>query len=174
MIILLIIFLLLSLTTLAAAAYCSAVQDTVKHHFYRSIYYQPGNMKTKFGFNWNTWWASHWKNKWMLNDENEIIVDKNGKNVPRLTRFLFFKIQAVWFYDAWHHYKMLKIGFNIIADVMASITAIFIFITFSPVIFIWVLIALKYFLIQSVIWNITFNKYYDDWLLKDLVTKIKN
>lgn len=174
MIILLTIFLLLSLTTLAAAAYCSAVQDTVKHHFSRSIYYQPGNTKTKFGFNWNTWWASHWKNKWMLDDTNEIIVDEYGKNVPRLTKILFFKIQAVWFYDAWHHYKMLKIGFNIIADVMASVLAIFIFIILSPTILTWIILAFTYFSIQAILWNITFNKYYDNWLLRDIETKLIN
>jgi len=167
MIILIIVFLLLSMTALAYAAYCSAVQDTVLHHFDDSVFYQPGTTKRKFGFDWNWWYRSHWKNKWLIDENGDVLIDpETGKRVPRLTGFWFIKFQAVQFYDAWHHYKMLKIGMNIIADVLASVTAVLTFITLSPTLGMWVVIGFSYFIIQSIIWNYFFNNYYDKWLLK--------
>jgi hypothetical protein len=103
----------------------------------------------------------------MLDGNGEVLIDpETGKRVPRLTGFWFIKFQAVQFYDAWHHYKMLKIGMNIIADVFASVTAIFIFVALSPSLWAWVIIGFLYFIIQSIIWNYFFNNNYDKWLLK--------
>lgn len=165
MIILATLFLLLSFAALGYAAYCSAVQDTVKHHFESSIFYQPGTTKKKFGFDWNWWYRSDWKNKWMTDENGELILDENGNRIPRLTKILFWKFQAVQLYDAWHFYKMIKIGMNILADIFASVAAIFIFISMSPSLWAWLIIAIVYFIIQSVIWNFFFNKNYDDWML---------
>jgi len=165
MILLAIVFLLLSFAALAFAAYCSAVQDTVKHHFESSTFYQPGTTKKVFGFAWNWWYKSLWTNKWMTDENGNVLLDENGNRVPRLTKILFWKFQFVQIYDAWHYYKMIKIGMNIIADVMASVAAILIFISFSPSIVTWIIIALVYFIIQAIIWNFIFNKNYDDWML---------
>jgi len=165
MIILAILFLLLSFGVLAYAAYCSAVQDTVLHHFESSIFYQPGTTKKKYGFDWNWWYRSLWTNKWITDENGNVLLDENGNRIPRLTKILFWKIQLVQFYDAWHHYKMIKIGMNIIADIMASVAAILIYISMSPSIPIWILIALIYFIIQAFIWNWIFNNNYDNWML---------
>ena len=169
MIILAILFLLLSFTALAIAAYCSAVQDTVLHHFDSSIFNQPGTTKKKFGFDWNWWYRSDWRNKWMTDENGELILDADGNRIPRLTKILFWKFQAVQLYDAWHYYKMLNIGFNIIADIMASVAAICAYIALSPSIPVWIGLALVYFILQSIVWNYFFNNYYEDWLLKDAV-----
>lgn len=164
-----VVFLILSFVALAYAAYCSAVQDTVLHHFDASIFNQPNNTKKKFGFNWNWWYKSDWRNKWMTDENGELILDQNGNRIPRLTKILFWKFQAVQLYDAWHYYKMLNIGFNIIADIMASVAAVFVYIAFSPSLLAWLIIALVYFIIQSIVWNYFFNNYYEDWLLKNEV-----
>ncbi len=119
------------------------------------------------GFDWNWWYRSHWKNKWLIDENGDVLIDpETGKRAPRLTGFWFIKFQAVQFYDAWHHYKMLKIGMNIIADVLASVTAVLTFTTLSPTLGMWVVIGFSYFIIQSIIWNYFFNNYYDKWLLK--------
>lgn len=165
MIILAIVFVLLSFAALAYAAYCSAVQDTVKHHFKSSIFYQPGTTKKKFGFDWNWWYESLWTNKWMTDENGELILDENGNRIPRLTKILFWEFQAVQLYDAWHYYKMIKIGMNILADIFASVAAVLFFISAHPTIPVWILIAAIYFIAQALIWNITFNKNYDDWML---------
>lgn len=165
MIFLAILFLLLSFGALAYAAYCSAVQDTVLHHFTSSVFYQPGTTKKKYGFDWNWWYKSDWRNKWITDENGNLVLDENGNKIPRLTKILFWEFQAVQFYDAWHHYKMIKIGMNILADIFASVATIFIFIIFHPTILAWFFIALIYFIIQSIIWNLTFNKNYDYWML---------
>jgi hypothetical protein len=171
-----IVFFILSIVALSYAAYCSAVQDTVKHHFDDSIFYDPETTKTKFGFNRHWWFRSLGTNKWMLNENGEILIDpETGKRVPRLTGFWFIKFQAVQLYDAWHFYKMLKIGMNIIADVTASVLAVLIFIVLSPTILAWVIIAVSYFIIQAINWNYFFNNNYDDWLLRsDSKLKLEN
>ena len=161
-----IVFLLLSFTALAIAAYCSAVQDTVLHHFDASVFNQPLNVTRKFGFLWNWWYRSDWKNKWMTDENGELILDKYGNRIPRLTKILFWKFQFVQIYDAWHYYKMLNIGFNIIADILASAAAVCVYIALSPSIPIWIGLALVYFILQSIVWNYFFNNYYEDWLLK--------
>lgn len=166
MIILAILFLLLSFVALAYAAYCSAVQDTVLHHFTSSVFYQPETTKKKYGFDWNWWYRSDWKNKWITDENGELILDSSGNRIPRLTKILFWKFQAVQFYDAWHHYKMIKIGMNIIADIMASVTSVLIFISMNPSLLAWIVIAFVYFIVQSIIWNWMFNNNYDDWMLK--------
>lgn len=165
MILLSIVFLILSFVVLGYAAYCSAVQDTVKHHFEASTFYQPGTTKKKFGFDWNWWYRSLWTNKWMLDENGNVLLDENGNRIPRLTKIWFLKWQFVQIYDAWHFYKMLKIGMNIIADVMASVAAVLTFIYMSPSIPVWIVIAVLYFIIQSIIWNYIFNNNYDDWML---------
>lgn len=165
MILLAILFLFLSFGALAYAGYCSAVQDTVLHHFTSSIFYQPGTTKKKYGFDWNWWYKSDWRNKWMTDKDGNLLLDKFGNRIPRLTKILFWKIQLVQFYDAWHHYKMLKIGMNIIADIMASIAAILIFISLSPSIVVWTIIGILYFICQAFIWNWMFNNNYNNWML---------
>jgi len=176
MLILAIVFLILSLVLLFFAGRFSAIQDTVKHHFTESIFHQPGTTKKKFGFDWNWWYASSWKNKWMLDENGNVLIDpKTGKRVPRTTKFLFFKWQFVQIYDAWHYYKMLKIGFNIIADVTASVAAVFLFVAASPSIVAWIIMAIIYFIVQAIIWNFSFNSHYDNWLLKeDSILRIEN
>ena len=166
MIILIIVFLILSIAVLSEAAYCSAVQDTVKHHFSESVFYDPETTETKFGFNKHWWFRSLWTNKWMLDENGNVLLDENGNRIPRTTKILFFEWQFVQIYDAWHYYKMLKIGMNIIADVMASAMAILIFTTLSPTILAWIIIAVGYFIIQAINWNYFFNNNYDKWLLK--------
>jgi len=165
MIFLIILFFCLSLIALGVAAYSSAVQDTVLHHFASSIYYKFGTKKLVFGFAWNWWFRSDWKNKWITDENGKLILDENDNRIPRLTKILFWELQAVQLYDAWHFFKMLKIGMNILADIFASVTAVLIALTFSPSLLVWLILAIIYFIIQAFVWNYIFNNNYNNWML---------
>ena len=157
--ILTVFFLFLSFVLLAYAARCSAIQDVVKHKFEKSVFYQPGTIKKKFGFEWNWWYKSAGSNKY--------ITDDDGNRIRRTTKILGIKIHLVQFYDAWHFYKMLKIGAHILADITAGVAAVFIFTTpISVLVTWWALLVFGYFFLQAVNWNIFFNNHYDNWLLK--------
>ena len=181
-ILLLIFLILLPFTLLFFAAMFSAVMDVVKHKFAYSIYFRPGEKKKIFplgfaieasGFEWNWWWQSDWKNKYHTDEDGNILLDENavpagrqGKYLRRMTKVLFWYFNLVQIYDAWHYYKMWKIGFNILADVAASVLAVYIFILFSPALWLWFALALIYFILQAAVWNVTFNYYYDFKLIK--------
>jgi hypothetical protein len=165
-ILLLIFLILLPFTLLFFAAMFSAVMDVVKHKFAYSIYFRPGEKKKIFGFEWNWWWQSLGKNKYHTDEDGNILLDENGKYLRRMTKVLFWYFNLVQIYDAWHYYKMWKIGFNILADIAASALAVYIFILFNPALWLWFALALIYFILQAAVWNVTFNYYYDFKLIK--------
>lgn len=159
-----IISLLLSFLFLWLAGYCSAVQDAIKHFPNNTIFNKPEkyNTKTKFGIDYEYYWNLNGKDSDLAKYINYRIED--GK---RKTKILKWYIHMVQFYDAWHHHKMLKIGFNILADVTASVAAVRIYILHNPVWWHWVLIAMIYFTIQAINWNVfSFNPFYEKWLRK--------
>lgn len=161
--ILIIIFFLVSLFCLWYAGYCNAVMDAVKHYPVASIFNDTSKIGTenRFGILYEYYWNLNSKDY----DSKYNYYDKAfGK---RKTKILFFKIHMVQFYDAWHNYKMRNIGFNIIADVSASVMAVMIQSKFNPIIGMWVVLAFIYFIIQAVNWNVlSFNPAYDKWLRK--------
>jgi len=138
------------------AAYCSAVQDTVKHRFKDSIFYKPGTKKKMFGFDWNWWFGSASKNKYLLTLSGELALDDDGNYIKRKTKILFWNIHLLQIYDAWHHYKMRKIVFWIIAAIACGGV-----ITLFPFNYhlIWKMVAV--FFVVGIAWNVVFNKFYD-------------
>lgn len=160
-----ILFLLLTNLLLAIAAYSSAVQDIIAHKFEISIFNNPNTTKKVFGFNKYWWYKSHWTNKWLIDKDGNLLYDKHGNRIPRTTKILFWKVQLLQIYDAWHFYKTIKIGTNILADIAASVAAVMIYIKYEPSITIWIILGFSYFILQSVVWVVVFNLFYDKLLI---------
>lgn len=152
---------LLPFLFLFLAALCSAIQDVVKHKCSQSVFYDKGKFNfLVLGTPYEFWWNCNGKD-WLAayNFYNQSM----GK---RKTKILFLKIHTPQIYNAWHFFKTLKIGFNILADVAATVVGIFVNINLQPVWWMWLIAAAVYFLFQSLNWNMTFNYFYDKKLIK--------
>ena len=118
---------------------CDAIMDTCSDHYSISI------LKKMNPNIWN-------KNISWVNKYN----DDNPANGLKKIKFFGFEVNyPVQFTDAWHFFKMVKEGLNI----LAIIVAISININFSA------LFILGYFIILSVLRNVCFNLFYNKILL---------
>lgn len=169
-----IFFLLLTVILIGIAAVCSAIKDTVMHHFAISIFYNPTTNEKIFGFNKHWWYQSSWTNKWLMDEDGNLLHDKDGKLVPRTTKILFWDVQLLQIYDAWHFYKTIQIGANILADIMAGVLAVLIYIEYTPGLGTWFLLACGYFVLHSIVWNVVFNLFYDNLLIQKKYKEKKN
>ncbi len=104
-------------------------------------------------------------NKWLIDKDGNLLYDKHGNRIPRTTKILFWKVQLLQIYDAWHFYKTIKIGTNVLADIAASVAAVMIYIKYEPSITIWIILGFSYFILQSVVWVVVFNLFYDKLLI---------
>ena len=171
------LILFISLLCFALAFVCSmlagrfsAIQDTVKYHPDKSIFNKPELYNTKkFGIDYEYWYNLNGHASWLAKYND---YDKTkGK---RKTKILFFRLHLVQLYDAWHYYKMWKIGMYNLSDLFSSAATVLLF---AYMVFVRslgtgdaaLIIAgalFIYYWINGAAWIVSFNKHYDDWLLK--------
>ena len=150
---------LLVLIFVYLSAFLNASMDITYHNFKASIYSQISEEGTPT----YKYFQSHWTNKWLTNEEGELVLDEEGNRIPRW----WLGIEVVpfnhpLFFDSWHLFKSAMIAMLILA---------FIFMYFAKhkVVFSgkrwqsWVVAGIL-FVFYTINWNLMFNLFYDNWL----------
>lgn len=158
------LFLLLSFFFLAALA-CNwlagrfnAMMDTLKHHPAGSVFAAKAQKKkTVFGIDSQYWYNQNgldWLAKY---------VDYDHTKGKRKWKILFFKIHIVQISDAWHWYKMWNVAMEKLDGVFIAAAALCFFIINGSILIIAIGL-ICYFWLAGIVWIVSFNKHYDDWL----------
>ncbi len=125
------------------AAICNAIMDKITHHWDDSIFDKPNGEITK----WDMWWNPQysWINKYQ---------DRDSKKPIRKILGVF----DVPFTDAWHTFKTLMICFLMLAIVTSWVSE-------PPFLNTW-WFYLSFYMFLGILWNGTFNIYYNHLLIK--------
>lgn len=133
----------MSLLFLILASICNAVMDVCSYKFSKSVFNNSDIKFKLFGFPFKRFFDPSWR---QLNKEKTF-------------KLLFWTVkQPLQFCDGWHFPKMLMIGFIIIAIILYHPI-----LTFTNI---WILNRLMDFVLYSVAWNVTFNVFYDIYLIR--------
>ena len=125
-----------SLLFIILAAICNAVMDTCSHHYYKSIFTRYSDLY------WNA--DRSWLNKY---------IDRSPKKGFRKI-FLEFNY-PVFLTDAWHLFKSLMIVFIILSILTFESNCVIAWYGYIVL-----------FVMYGILWNITFNLFYNHLLIK--------
>lgn len=100
------------LVLVAIASICKAVKDTLKFHYYDSIFLKYN------GLYWNP--DVSWRNKYKINELGSIEIDNKGKKEER---FWLSTTALVFLTDAWHLFSFIEINTSIVAITIPSYIA---------------------------------------------------
>lgn len=171
---LIIIFIITALLFSALAGRFSAMQDAVKHFPRDSVFSLTAKEHpTRFGILSEYWYNQNGKD-WLGKYE-----DYDPDKPLRKFRILFFSVHLVQLTDAWHWWKMWKIGFEKLTDVFAASAAVLLFYYLEQqssltnlaeggqadyIVLIMSASLFIYFWLNSFAWILSFNIYYDKLL----------
>lgn len=122
---------------LALASFCNACMDTLQFHFHGSIF-------SKLPYKYIYWFnpSVSWKNKYIDRDPSKPI------------KKIFFGLMDRPFTDAWHTFKSLMVLFVILTCIS------------YPDLELHIVVWLYHIALSALVWNLTFNFFYNDTLMK--------
>ncbi len=141
----------------ALAAVANAIMDTVDQHFFESIFNDLTETDKA-----RLWWCENqgWKNKYIDRDPAK------GRVQWKIGKWSFNKL--VQFCDAWHFFKMVMIILLCAGMALELEDYLHFHLFIYPIVLVtentqtvlW-LTTLAHFLWYGIIWNVTFNIFYD-------------
>lgn len=138
---------ILSLISTSLAARCNAIMDTLQFHFSTSIFVIKGD-----DYNWDP--SKSWINKYVNGDPKQ-----GQKQVKILGRS--FDLHP-YFTDAWHKYKSLMLLYLCVAIASSGLDFLVLYVLLGGFSVGWLSVIMAvYFGAAGIIWNKTFNYYYD-------------